>query len=66
MKKPPFKADNPDQAMQNFNDALRKVISVSKDDLEKDAGFKATIRTVRGTRKKAKEARANERRTKGL
>lgn len=55
MKKPPFKADNPDQAMQNFNDALRKVMSVSKEDLKKDAGFKVAVRATRGSKKKAKE-----------
>lgn len=54
MSKPPFKADNPDQAMQNFNEALRKVMSVSKEDLEKDAGFKAAVRATRGTKKKSK------------
>lgn len=55
MKKPPFQADDPEQAMVNFNDALRKVLSVSKEDLKKDAGFKAAVRTTRGAKKKAKE-----------
>lgn len=54
MKKPPFKADNPDQAMQNFTDALRKVMSVSKEDLKKDAGFKAAVRATQGAKRKAK------------
>lgn len=57
MKKPPFKSDNPDQAMQNFNDALRKVMSVSKEDLKKDAGFKAAVKATRGAKRKAKEKR---------
>lgn len=55
MKKKPFtKVDDPEQAMQNFNEALRKVMSVSKEDLKKDAGFKAAVRTMRGAKKKAK------------
>lgn len=55
MKKPPFEADNPEQAMQNFNDALRKVLSVSKEDFKKSAGFKAAVKATRGAKKKAKE-----------
>jgi hypothetical protein len=55
MKKPPFQADNPEQAMQNFNDALRAVLSVSKEELKKDAGWKAGIRATQGAKKKAKE-----------
>lgn len=55
MKKPPFQADNPDKAMQNFNDALRAVLSVKKEDFKKDAGFKAAVKATRGAKKRVKQ-----------